>query len=127
MDAKKKKRLREILFKIYAALYKESEPQADFYELAENAPWCSMENGQWVIHPEAKDMTQEECLAKKWVKKIDYENYVLDSDKYDKIVNRILNRHKLSAYDRRALKIEAYLGCGPTARIKKTDEEDGRE
>lgn len=117
MTNKEQKRLRDILFKIYGALYKAATPSADFNELLENAPWCTYENGVYVEHPESRLMSKDECVKRGWQKKIDYENYVLDSDEYDKIVTKILKRHKLSDADRQALRIQAYLGCGPTASI----------
>lgn len=119
---KKQKRMRDILFKIYAALYKASTPSADFYELLENAPWCTYENGQYVDHPEGKFMPKDECVKSGWQKKIDYENYRLDSEEYDAIVTKILNRHKLDDTDRQALRVQAYLGCGPTAVLKEEKE-----
>ena len=128
MEDKKNKRYKDILFKIYGALYKEAEPSADFLQLLEEAPWCSRENGTFVPHPEAKDMTREECLANHWMKKIPYEKYFLDGEKYEKIVNKILKRHKLTDSERQILTVEAYLGCGPTVKNlnKEVKEDDGQ-
>lgn len=118
MTEKEKKRYRKILFKIYEALYKKSTPSADFYELLEKSPWCSLEEGKYVEHPESAKMTHDECIANGWVKKIPYDDYTLDSDIYDETVTKILKRYKLEDHERKALRFEAYLGCGPTAKIK---------
>lgn len=126
MDNKTKKRFKNILFKIYGELYKEAEPSADFQQLLEDSPWCSIEDGKFVPHPEAKDMTHDECIKNNWMKKIPYENYFLGSEKFEKIVNKTLKRYKLSDGDREILTIEAYLGCGPTIKDLNNTVENGK-
>lgn len=88
--AKKKKEPQDVLHDIYVELYAKSVPSADFDELVKNAR-----------------------IDEEGNKHIDYMAYVLDVETYKEIVDRHIKESKLSAIYKRALNIEAYLGCGP--------------
>lgn len=113
----------DVVLKIYRQAYKESEPSVDFDELVRNTPYSTFENGKYVEHPEAQMMTEEQikrCVKYEgWKKKIPYEDYYLDGERYSQIVESTIKRHRsLSEGDKKAIKFEAYLGCGPTSHKK---------
>lgn len=113
----------DVVLKIYRQAYKESEPSVDFDELVRNTPYSTFVNGEYVEHPEAQMMTADELNRKVkyegWKKKIPYENYYLDGERYSQIVESTIKRHRsLSERDKQSIKFEAYLGCGPSSRKK---------
>ena len=59
----------------YIELYKNSKPPADFKELMDNAP--INEHGQ---------------------KEIDFMSYEIEEERYDEIVNSIMNKYKYKGY-----------------------------
>ena len=93
--AKKKKDLKEILFDIYRDLYANSEPKADFDELVNNAE----------VDSEGRKI-------------IPYNDYEIDDELMDRIVETHLRANRLSSIDRGRLKISVYLGCGPRTKFK---------
>jgi hypothetical protein len=100
MVRRKKKKLTEIAFDIYRELYANSEPKADFDLLLESAE----------IMPDGR-------------KNIHYENYEIDGELMDDIVERHLKENKLKPNERQAIKLEIYLGVSPmTKRIKEDNE-----
>lgn len=100
MVRRKKKKLTEIAFDIYRELYANSEPKADFDLLLESAE--IMLDGRKNIH---------------------YENYEIDGELMDDIVERHLKENKLNPNERQAIKLEIYLGASPmTKRIKEDNE-----
>jgi hypothetical protein len=100
MVRRKKKKLTEIAFDIYRELYANSEPKADFDLLLESAE----------IMPDGR-------------KNIHYENYEIDGELMDDIVERHLKENKLKPNERQAIKLEIYLGASPmTKRIREDNE-----
>jgi hypothetical protein len=100
MVRRKKKKLTEIAFDIYRELYANSEPKADFDLLLEYAE----------IMPDGR-------------KNIHYENYEIDGELMDDIVERHLKENKLNPNERQAIKLEIYIGASPmTKRIREDNE-----
>lgn len=95
MGRRKKKTLKDIAFDIYRELYLNSFPSADFDFLVESAE--IMEDGRKNIH---------------------YENYEIDGDLMDEIVERHLKVNKLNQRERQAIKFEIYLGASPMTKRK---------
>lgn len=96
MARKKKKKLVDIAYDIYYDLYENATPSANFYELVENAE--IMEDGR---------------------KKINYEDYEIDGDLMDLIIEKHLKINKLNKRERQAMKIEIYLGVSPVTKKNK--------
>lgn len=86
------------IWDIYRDLYKQSEPSADFDELYRTAP-------------KVKDSLGVERTM------IPYNDFYLDDSAYNSIVDRHINRNKwkLSDSELMSVRVEAYLGCGPTS------------
>lgn len=95
MGRRKKKTLKDVVFDIYRELYINSEPSADFDQLVESAE--IMEDGRKNIH---------------------YENYEIDGELMDEIVERHLKENKLKDRERQAVKFEIYLGASPMTKRK---------
>ena len=98
MGRKKKKSLKDIVFDIYRDLYKNSTPSADFDELLESAE--IMEDGRKNIH---------------------YENYEIDGDLMDEIIEKHMKENKLKKDERTAVKINVYLGASPVTKRKENE------
>ena len=118
----------DVVLEIYRKAYKEAEPSVDFDELVKKTPYSSFDNDKWVEHPEAMNMTEDEIKFRVkyngWKKKIPYEDYYLDNDRYSEIVESTIKEHKrLSKSDISGIKFEAYLGCGPSSRKKETNDD----
>lgn len=118
----------DVVLKIYRQAYKESEPSVDFDELVANTPYSSFVDGKWVEHPEADAMSEDErrmhVKYNGWKKKIPFEDYYLDNDRYSQIVESIIKRHRsLSESEKKGVRFEAYLGCGPSS-CKKEKKDD---
>ena len=95
MGRRKKKTLKDVVFDIYRELYINSEPSADFDQLVESAE--IMEDGRKNIH---------------------YENYEIDGELMDEIVERHLKENKLKDRERQAVKFEIDLGASPMTKRK---------
>lgn len=93
--ARKKKSLKNIVFDIYRELYENSEPKADFDILVENAE--IMSDGR---------------------KYIPYNDYEIDGDLMDEIINKHIIRNRLNKFDKQAIRIEILLGCSPKTKFK---------
>jgi hypothetical protein len=88
---RKQKKLEEAYFECMRRLYKESTPSADFDKLLEEAPKNEM--GQKVI---------------------DFDSYIIDSNRFDEIVNEIIKEYKIK--DKLYLdkfRFNIYLGASP--------------
>lgn len=92
MARRSKKKLFEVCMDIYRELYANSTPPANFDELVEKAETDS--HGKKIIP---------------------YDDYYLDRNAYDEIVNKHIKLNKLTGYDEKSVRFEAYLGCGPTS------------
>lgn len=101
MGRRKKKTLKDVVFDIYRELYINSEPSADFDQLVESAE--IMEDGRKNIH---------------------YENYEIDGELMDEIVERHLKKNKLKDRERQAVKFEIYLGASPMTKRKLKEENE---
>ena len=93
--ARKKKSLKNIVFDIYRELYENSEPKADFDILVENAE--IMSDGR---------------------KYIPYNDYEIDGDLMDEIINKHMIRNRLNKFDKQAIRIEILLGYSPKKKKK---------
>ena len=98
MGRNKKKSLKDIVFDIYRELYINAEPSADFDKLLESAD--ILLDGRKDIH---------------------YENYEIDDELMDEIVEKHLVENKLSRRERGAVKFEVYLGASPKTKIRKDE------
>lgn len=98
MGRRKKKSLRDIVFDIYRELYLNAEPSADFDLLVESAE--IMQDGRKNIH---------------------YENYEIDGELMDEIVEKHLKENKLNPRERQAVKFEIYLGASPMTKRNKNE------
>lgn len=90
MARSREKRFNDILFEIYRELYANCTTPVDFDLLVEAAEYN--EEGRKIIP---------------------YEDYEIDSDLFDSIVNKIIKKHRLNAHDRGAMRFNVYLGCSP--------------
>ena len=82
----------KILLEIYQELYENSTPKADFKQLMEDG--TTSKDGFFM-------------------------DYYLDDVTQDKIVNKILDKHKIkNPYKRRSYTVTVLLGCSPTSSIK---------
>ena len=93
--ARKKKSLKNIVFDIYRELYENSEPKADFDILVENAE--IMSDGR---------------------KYIPYNDYEIDGDLMDEIINKHMIRNRLNKLDKQAIRIEILLECSQKTKFK---------
>jgi hypothetical protein len=85
----------KILYEIYRRLFAAATPTGDFYELVRNA-----------------------TINERGEKEIPYNDYELDADEYEKIVDSTIKEFKVPTYRRSAFRIQAYLGCGPRSKMK---------
>lgn len=86
------------IWDIYRDLYRQSEPSVDFDEL-------------YMTSPKEKDTFGIERTM------IPYNDYYLEDSAYNNIVDRHLSRNKwkLTENELLSVRVEAYLGCGPTS------------
>lgn len=98
MGRRKKKTLKDITFDIYRELYIMATPSADFDFLVETAE--IMSDGRKNIH---------------------YENYEIDGEVMDEIVERHLKKNKITNRERQAIKFEIYLGASPMTKKHKNE------
>ena len=136
MTDRRKKFLREKLYELYAQLYKAATPSADFYKLKDEAPWVMrnylpkeyynmskeeqeefLKTFEYETVLPADAMTFEEARHTRFMKKIDFDAYFLDRDKYAEIVDNFIKdkNNKLTRMEKEGFKTEAYLGCGPNS------------
>lgn len=90
-----KDKLELALHEAYIKAYKLAEPSADFDILVENAE--IMSDGK------------------------NFENYFLDDDIAENILNEVAKKYKLSKYMKGQLHIAYYLGCSPATKRKEND------
>lgn len=90
-----KKRYDKILNDLYCMLYEAATPSADFEKLMKDA---STETVDGVVK-----------------KVIPYDDYYLSIEDYEKIIKQIEVKYRLKPYERRSLRIEAFLGSGPSS------------
>lgn len=95
----RKSKAQKVLDKIYTKLYEEASPSVNYDEFIEA---CI-----------ASGKTREE--DGKFI--VPYDYYFLDREKNEKIIESIVNRHKLSEFEKRGVRFHAYLGHGPTSRV----------
>lgn len=101
----------EIVMDGYKALYAAATPSADFEELINNCLKYVDKNG--MVHYTEKPLSKEEVIDRGWKKDIDYMNYFLDKETYEKIINDKIKEHKLKGFKKEGFITEMYLGCGP--------------
>lgn len=75
-------------------LYANSEPKADFLSLID----CAKSQNRVDHHGKLI---------------IDYENYVIDSDKFDSIFNNIVKKYRIKEPHLHSFRISIYLGASP--------------
>jgi hypothetical protein len=80
------KKLSDIVIEVYRELYKNSEPKADFNEM--------MKTGE----------TKKEGF---------FENYYLEQDRQQEIMDEVMSRYKLSKYEKHDISVNVNLGCSP--------------
>jgi hypothetical protein len=91
----KQNRDEKILWEIYRELFKQSEPSGDFDLLVENAE----------IDEHGK-------------KHIPYNEYVIDLEEMDKIIETILRKYRIPVWRRPSYRFAIYLGCSPKTKMK---------
>lgn len=84
-------RLKNLVLDTYRELYKNCTTPVDFDELVENA----------TVDEEGK-------------KVIPYDKYYIPKALYNEIVDRNMNKMRLTKQEKTSFRFEMYLGCGPT-------------
>lgn len=95
----------------YKALFAAATPSADFEDLVNNCLRYVDSDGN--THFSETPLTMEECMAKGWMKDIEYMNYSLSSKEYERIVEEKIKEHKLKGTRAEAFRTTMYLGSGP--------------
>lgn len=90
-----RKKITEIMWNIYRDLYANSEPHGNFDMLVENAP--ILDDGR---------------------KYIPYNDYEIEEDVMNEIINQHLSSHRLSKIDKQTIRAGILLGCSPKTKIK---------
>ena len=90
------KNAEKVILECYKELFANSTPSADFEELVANA--SLNEQGQKVIP---------------------FTDYEIEEEVFDKLVNRVLDKHKVNKLDRTKVMTHLYLGCSP--KFKRND------
>lgn len=93
MKQSRQSRNEKILFDFYRRCYKAATPSADFDELVANA---------------------EVIQGRKHIK---YNDYLLEEDVFNKIIEDIFKEYKISKYERKAFSFEFHLGCAPKIKM----------
>lgn len=83
-------RQKELYREIMVALYNNSTPKFDWAALIDRG-----------------------CVEE--LKSFDFNNYYLDSKKFDEIVEGVLKRSRLSKYHKQQIRVSVYLGPSPTS------------
>ena len=86
----KENKAQKIVWDIYRELYANSEPKADFDELVNSAE--KNEEGQKIIP---------------------FENYFIDQEVMDEIIEKHLKNKRLTKLAKNAIKVNVYLGSSP--------------
>jgi hypothetical protein len=86
----KQNRDEKILWEIYRELFKQSDPSGDFDLLVENAE-----------------------IDEQGRKHIPYNDYVIDLEEMDKIIETILRKYRIPVWRRPSYRFAIYLGCSP--------------
>lgn len=94
---RRKKNYRDILLNIYRDMYHHSTPQGDFDEILAKAELDS--DGAHIIP---------------------YNEYEIDGDLMDNIIEMHMLANRLTKAERKIIKIHSYLGCSP--KIKDNNE-----
>ena len=94
MTAAQSKKIDDLMTNIYRDLYKNSTPSADFDELVANA--TLNEQGQKVIP---------------------FDDYELESEVFEKILDEHLSKSKLPQYIKGKVRVSIYLGCSPKTKL----------
>lgn len=89
-----RKRAIEIVEEIYTELFREATPPLNYRELLESPD-------------EVK-------------KAFDYNDHYLSQERYDAIVQKHLNKSRLSEHWKKSIRFEVYLGHGPSSAKKET-------
>ena len=89
----KENKAQKIVWDIYRELYANSEPKADFDELVNSAE--KNEEGQKIIP---------------------FENYFIDQEVMDEIIEKHLKNKRLTKLAKNAIKVNVYLGCSPVSK-----------
>ena len=112
------KKWNKIIEEIYTQWYSESTPNADFNELKDNAFWS--EN-------DGRDIPVEECdkdPRKKYCKRIVFEAYFLDKDRFHAIMEEVAKKYKLTKYQKQHELAWLALGSGPSYTPEFANNED---
>lgn len=86
----KSDKLKKIILNCYEELYQNSTPKGNFKELLANAE-----------------------LNERGEKVIPFDDYRLDRDIYESIVDKYIKKYKMNAYTQKVFNFQMYLGCGP--------------
>lgn len=87
---RKEERNNKLMMECYTEIYAVSNPPADFQELMDNAP--------------INDRGQKE---------IPFMDHEIEYNDYLKIVNKLVEKYKLSRIEKRQFKTSVALGCSP--------------
>ena len=82
--------MREVIWDIYEELYANSEPKTDFDELVKSAQ--KNEKGEKIIP---------------------FENYFIEQELMDEIIEKHLKNKRLTKLAKNAIKVNVYLGVSP--------------
>lgn len=82
------------LMECYRRLYREATPSADFDQLVSDAE--TNERGQKIIP---------------------FDEYEIEQDKLDHIINSVMSEFKIKRYRRQVFKTTIYLGCSPRTKM----------
>ena len=106
----------ELVEIIYRDLYNNAYPKRGYDWLYEHSPWGTDSDGEFVPHPEAKKMTNEERWAHGFKPYINFMAYYIPQNVYNQIVEKHVRRkyHMISDYDLRCVRNTVALGCSPT-------------
>ena len=86
----KETKIQKIIWDIYKELYANSEPKTDFDELVKSAE--KNEKGEKIIP---------------------FENYFIEQELMDKIIEKHLKNKRLTKLAKNAIKVNVYLGVSP--------------
>ena len=89
----KETKAQKIVWDIYRELYANSEPKADFDELVNSAE--KNEYGEKIIP---------------------FENYFIEQELMDEIIEKHLKNKRLTKLAKNAIKVNVYLGCSPMSK-----------
>jgi len=93
------KKIHKIILDCYQELYENSTPKGNYKEMFDNAE-----------------------LNERGEKIIPFDDYELDRETYQNIVNKYINKHKMDKYSQGTFNFYMYLGSGPKFKKIKEDE-----